>query len=327
MNAGMIEPASIEQLRAIPLAEVLQFHGFAVRPEGLSARAKNENHNIVLTGGLWFDNKAGLGGCGAIDLYIHLTGSDFAAACRGLGEHLGRGKVVDVDYGQHRQLGGIEQPKRVPFRSLMAKYAVRDDGSWPSARAYLVETRGVDPVTVDRLHEVGSIYANDHRPRPALVFLHRTACGKVLGASMRDTRPDSSFRPCLGDKRMAWFAVGSIDHADAVVAVESPIDALSYVTLKGGPCESRAVVSCAGVSVPEELMWQAYDRRQSFVVALDNDAAGERGWRRAWDQTTDWAGFKISSDCPTRKDWNDDLRAVRLAQKPHWNPPHSLRHV
>jgi Toprim-like len=54
-------------------------------------------------------------------------------------------------------------------------------------------------------------------------------------------------------------------------------------------------------------MFQAYDRRQSFVVALDNDAAGERGWSKAWDDTADWAGFRLSSECPKHKDWNDDL--------------------
>jgi hypothetical protein len=46
----------------------------------------------------------------------------------------------------------------------------------------------------------------------------------------------------------------------------------------------------------------AYDRRQSFVVALDNDPAGERGWKKAWDETVDWSGFKISSVCPKHKD-------------------------
>ena len=54
-------------------------------------------------------------------------------------------------------------------------------------------------------------------------------------------------------------------------------------------------------------MAQAYDRRQSFIVALDNDIAGEQGWRQAWDTTADWTGFQVSSDCPEHKDWNDDL--------------------
>jgi hypothetical protein len=45
--------------------------------------------------------------------------------------------------------------------------------------------------------------------------------------------------------------------------------------------------------VPIELMRLAQERRHSFVVALDNDPAGERGWRRAWEETADWSGFKI----------------------------------
>ncbi len=56
-------------------------------------------------------------------------------------------------------------------------------------------------------------------------------------------------------------------------------------------------------------MFEAYNRRQSFVVALNNDEAGEFGWRKAWDSTTEWNGFSISSDCPQRKDWNADLVA------------------
>jgi hypothetical protein len=60
-------------------------------------------------------------------------------------------------------------------------------------------------------------------------------------------------------------------------------------------------------------MFQAYHHRQSFVIGLDNDAAGEGGWSKAWDDTVDWAGFRLSSDCPKHKDWNDDL--VHIAGK------------
>ena len=99
----------------------------------------------------------------------------------------------------------------------------------------------------------------------------------------------------------------------AIVAVESPIDALSYYSLFANRREALAIVSCAGSTVPYELMFRACDRRQSFVVALDNDASGERGWAKAWDDTVDWAGFRLSSECPKYKDWNDDL--VNVAGK------------
>jgi hypothetical protein len=54
-------------------------------------------------------------------------------------------------------------------------------------------------------------------------------------------------------------------------------------------------------------MAQAYERKQSFIVALDNDRAGEQGWRKARDASADWAGFQISSHSPKHKDWNEDL--------------------
>ena len=74
--------------------------------------------------------------------------------------------------------------------------------------------------------------------------------------------------------------------------------------------------------MPHELMAQAYDRRQSFIVALDNDIAGEQGWRKAWDTTADWTGFQVSSDCPEHKDWNDDL-VQRAASSSDKLPPSS----
>jgi hypothetical protein len=140
-----------------------------------------------------------------------------------------------------------------------------------------------------------------------LVFLHRDLQGVVLGATLRDTKHQSAFRPCLGNKLTAWFAVGDITTAPSIAVVESPIDALSYYCLHAHRPGELTVVSCAGAIVPHELMAQAYERKQSFVVALDNDRAGEQGWRKARDASAEWIGFPISSHCPKHKDWNEDL--------------------
>ncbi len=288
-------------VRDIPLTDVLERHGFEVRREGSTYRAKSEGHNIVITGTQWFDNKAGLGGGGAIDLEIHLTKASFRDACRALADRV-PGKNISP-----RSTRNITRPLRKSFDELASIHAVRDDTNWPIARAYLVEKRFISQGLVDALYAEGSIYSNDHRPNPSLVFLHRSADGTVCGATLRDTRHRSAFRPCLGNKNSAWFAVGDLATAERVVAVESPIDALSYFDLRGGSGGELAVVSCSGATVPLDLMAGAFDRRQSFVVALDNDSAGERGWQKAWDETTDWEGFRISSESPSRKDWNDDL--------------------
>jgi hypothetical protein len=302
-----------DRARDISLRELLHWHGFEIKPEGITFRARNDRHHIVVTGNRWFDNKPGRGGLGAIDLQMHLTGEDFTAACQTLATEFRT--VSSAEIGLFFPIRHCLRPEqaRKPFHELAARYAVPSEVNWPMARAYLVETRGIDPAIVDDLHAVGTIFANDHRPNPSIVFLHRTQHGKVEGATLRDTRHKSSFRPCLGNKLTAWFTVGHLDRAEIVIAAESPIDALSYRTIHACRGDAWAVVSCAGATVPNELMRLTYDRRQSFVVALDNDPAGERGWRKAWDETVEWTGFKISSARPKHRDWNDDLMSLPRA--------------
>ncbi len=317
MSAATREAA--DQARSIPLPELLRWHGLEPQQEGVSLRARSDQFNIVVTGSKWFDNKAGAGGAGAIDLQMHLTGEDFSTACHTLALHFQPASITCPGIAFPPKKSA--DPERRPFNQLVAKYATRDDSVWSIGRSYLVETRRIAPPIIDELHAVGSIYANDHRPNPSLVFLHRSECGKVVGATLRDTRHESAFRPTLGNKLTGWFAVGNPREAHTVVAVESPIDALSYYTLFAARSDRLAVVSCSGSAVPEELMFQAYERRQGFVVAFDNDTAGQRGWTKAWDSTVDWTGFKITSDCPRRKDWNADLvasvnhAATRKSQK------------
>jgi len=158
---------------------------------------------------------------------------------------------------------------------------------------------------VDSLSEAGMIYADAQRPEPNLVFLHRNARRKILGASVCSISDDPAPISCRGSKDTAWFYIGDLVNAHTVAAVESPIDALSFYCLRGSP--DIAVVSCTKAVAPDELMLQAYERKQAFVVAFNNTAAGEHGWQKAWDDTADWTGFKISSDCPALKDWNADL--------------------
>jgi Toprim-like/Protein of unknown function (DUF3991) len=278
------------------------------------------------TGNCWFDNKANVGGGGAIDLVMHIAGADFSGACRSLVDDFGPLAAAQSDLSSPSSLQSQAATGKKPFEELAAIYAVRDDSSWSIARAYLVEQRKISHRLVDELHARGSIYANDHRPNPSLVFLHRDQHGKARGATLRDTKHQSAFRPCLGNKLTAWFTIGNLAEADRIAAVESPIDALSYYSLFGCSGNSLVVVSCAGAAVPRELMLQAYDRRQTFVVALDNDPAGQRGRQKARDETLNWAGFKLSSDCPKLKDWNDDLIAmIQRLRAPKFKESASLK--
>ena len=246
-----------ERVRDISLPELLRSHGFEIKPEGITFRARNDRYNIVVTGNRWFNNKVGLGGLGAIDLQMHLTGEDFAAAYQTLARDFRGLSTAEIGLSFPIERHIQSEQKRRPFHELAAKYAVPNEENWPIARAYLLETCRIDAAIVDDLHAVGTIFANDHRPNPSIVFLHRSQHGKVAGATLRDTRHQSSFRPCLGNKLSAWFTVGHLDKAEIIIGVESPIDALSYRTIHACRGDAWAVVSCAGATVPIELMWPA----------------------------------------------------------------------
>ena len=229
-----------DQVRDIPLRDVLERYGFEPKPEGTTLRAKSKHHNIVVTGNQWFDNKANIGGGGAIDLVMHIAGVDFLAACRSLADQFR--PLAAGQSGLSFPSSSQRQPRarrRNPSRNWWRSTRLRDDSNWPIARAYLVEQRKISAGLVDELHASGSIYANDHRPNPSLVFLHRDQHGEVRGATLRDTKHQSAFRPCLGNKLTAWFAVGDLAEAERVVAVESPIDALSYYCLFAGAPATR----------------------------------------------------------------------------------------
>ena len=169
------------------LAGIAPLARFEIKPEGFTCRAKNDRHNIVVTGNRWFDNKAGLGGLRAIDLQMHLTGEDFAATGQTLQANFKAISPAEIGLSFPIERHIRSEQERRPFHELAARYAVPNEANWPIARAYLVETRGIDPAIVDDLHAVGTIFANDHRPNPSIVFLHRTQHGKVEGATLRDT--------------------------------------------------------------------------------------------------------------------------------------------
>jgi hypothetical protein len=133
------------QVRETPLCDLLQWHGFEIKSEGVTFRAKNDRHSIFVTGNRWFDNKAGLGGLGAIDLQMHLTGEDFTAACQTLQKDFQGISPAEIGLSFPIERHIRSGQERRPFHELAARYAVPNEANWPIARAYLVETRGMNP--------------------------------------------------------------------------------------------------------------------------------------------------------------------------------------
>ena len=114
-----------------------------------------------------------MGGGGVIDLVIHLAKLDFPAACRLLAAGFLPLATSRRALSFPRSWQESPHPQKKSFEELATLYAVREDSNWTIARDYPVEQRKIPPPLVDELHGRGSIYANDHRPNPSIVFLHR----------------------------------------------------------------------------------------------------------------------------------------------------------
>jgi Protein of unknown function (DUF3991) len=134
----------------------------------------------------------------------------FSAACRCLADAFLPLATRQTALSFPKGWQEYQHAEKKSFEELAALYALREDSNWPIARAYLVEQRQISPPLVDELQARGSVYANTHWPNPSLVFLHRDQRGKVRGATLRDTKHQSVFRPCLGNKLSASFVVGML---------------------------------------------------------------------------------------------------------------------
>jgi hypothetical protein len=109
---------------------------------------------------------------------------------------------------------------------------------WDAVREYLVETRKLPAVLVDRLHERGLVFADDHQNA---VFVRHSLTnntwvrGEVTGASLRGTWGEDNHYHGLapGSARdQGWFWIGTGNGpVRRVLLTESPIDAMSLALL------------------------------------------------------------------------------------------------
>jgi hypothetical protein len=314
----MTPSVALEQVRDIPLEQLLTHHGLPAKREGATVRYKNDQFNIVVSnGGLWFDNAASVGGRGAIDLLLHLKWgvSPRTAAKQKIREAIAwltdfrpSGFVVPED-------AAISSPRPRPesFSSQAARLAIPDDGRWPLARSYLVHSRRLPGHRVDALHDRGDIYASFSQNRPeatGVCFAHRDLAGEIRGATIRAATDGVSSHFSIGEKQGAWFTLGNPDQASRAVLVEAPIDAISYLELNQP--HDTVILSVSGSNATRPLLEAAHQRRWELALGFDNNQPGHAGWKHCFENYTRLYP-EDPPPCrtlPEGKDWNDDLRGV-----------------
>ncbi len=239
-------------------------------------------HIISISNSKFMDWLADRGGGGAIDLVMHVQGVEFRQAVEWLsGENLTQ-KSPQVQ----------TQPPRSPEPHPLEMPAPNEH-RWAAVRQYLIETRKLPAVLIDRLHERGHIYADDYQN--AVFVRHelkgdRWIRGEVTGASLRGTWGEHNAYHGMAPGSMrdqGWFWLGAgRGEIRRVLLTESPIDALSLAKLDPHRQQTEGVsiyLSTDGSgSVPIAALQQVIEQGGEVAIAFDADVAGElMSWRIA----------------------------------------------
>jgi len=287
----------LRRLRGISLERVLADMGqFRTQKDRWQWRGAGHRITLDRQQFRWYDHEQQRGGGGAIDLVQHLLGCSFREAVAWLQDRYGpEPAAATVREAADRIVEASGDPP--PFRLPMA-----DETAWPTARAYLVEQRGLPVELVERLHREGAVYATRHQDHINLVF---PATGGTCGlAEVHGT--GGRYKGLVAGSRRddAWWSMRTGDgDVDRVVLVEAAIDAMSYAALH--PTESALVVSTSGVRSWHPVVDLAATHGWQIVCAYDADEAGDEAARRMMERCPE----VVRERPPEGMDWNDVLRS------------------
>jgi hypothetical protein len=284
---------------------------------------RDGDHIISISGPLFIDWLADQGGRGAIDLVMHVQEVEFKAAVEWLsGQDLSHRPAHVNTYQRSEE----HEPR---WRSLSAgdslEMPAANEHRWNAVREYLVETRQLPAILVDRLHEKGLVYADSHQN--AVFVRHGLkgnawTRGEVTGASLRGTWGEDNHYHGLAPgsaRNQGWFWIGT-GHGpiQRVFLTESPIDAMSLAVLDKGrqtrPGVTIYLSTDGSGGVPIEALKLLLQEGGRVIAAFDADQAGTL---MAWRVAEQVPGVERLMP-KYGKDWNERLMDSENSE----NSPH-----
>jgi hypothetical protein len=102
---------------------------------------------------------------------------------------------------------------------------------------------------------------------------------------------------------------------------ESPIDMLSYISLRPNDWQKNCYLSLGGLSLKPLLHFlENNDQISPICLCYDNDKAGARAAREHQKILMNM-GYGVAIDLPPAKDWNEELLARREQEQEQTDAP------
>lgn len=316
----------LARLRATPLADVLVEFGAERDPKDPQRNWRILGSRIITTveadgTAKWFDDTRKIGGGGAIDLVAHLQGKAFKPDLTGrdflevMAWFRGRGGRTDGFTPKLRP--GAEQAAAkagAPSSTLMSAASVVRDWPQPTpsriprVMQYLTQQRAIPRAIVSAALRSGEMFADE---RGNVGFIMRDEALRDIGRGVRGTW--GKFHQMAAGSTHGITVLGSPRSLNAVF-VESPIEALSYLALKG---DAMMIATNGSLTeIPHRFVEQHLLRRGHVIVAAQNaDRAGDSAAEKLMAHVRALGG-DVRRDRPDPaigKDWNQMLLARQRA--------------
>ncbi|MGG3801203.1 toprim domain-containing protein [Metabacillus fastidiosus] len=302
MAKDWVTEEEIMNAREVDLLSYLEAKGEKFKKEGYYYRHLTHD-SLVIRNNMYAWNSRGEKGYGAVkfaQLYYNMS---FQEAIR---------DINSENYEKIEKTQAQIKESKEPFR-----YPKEDEVSTNSAiKNYLTNERKIDPRLVNWLIKKDLI-AQDQKNNVVFKWRDQGGKGEIVGAERQGTiKTDNkrgSFKQILANgKEHSGFTV-DVGKPESIYFFESPIDALSYWSIKQEELQNARLVSMNGLKM-KTVFESCLDMHKegleikNVVIAVDNDQAGKE-FIKKMDSMYNWDKFKV--DIPVKeKDWNDMLRKM-----------------
>jgi len=254
--------------------------------------------SLVISRGAWYWHRGGFGGYSALDFLVKIRGMDFVEAVK---------EVCGIRAPP--ALSSLAAKKDLPVkeqRVLLLPPPVK----FPSRMLSYLQSRGINAGVIKRCLDAGVLYEGRHNGESVCVFVGKDEHGKARLGCMRGINSDFK-RDCSGsDKRFGFRLLPHDTASSALVAFESPIDAISHHCLF--PDWDGHRLSLGGTSDAALISLLERDPHINHVsLCLDADDAGQTAAKRIktfLGGDTRFSHITTTIDLPIMgKDYNEAL--------------------
>ncbi|MFC7322392.1 toprim domain-containing protein [Halobacillus campisalis] len=291
--AKHVSADQVEVARNVDLIDYLERKGEPLKKEGRYYRHQVHD-SLVIKDQMYAWNSRDEKGAGVINFAKMFYGMSFPEA------------VLDLNEQGYKVKDNFQKPKE-PYQ-YPSQYEVNDR---TKAKGYLTNERKIHPKIVNWL-ESKDLIAQDRRGNVVFKWNQQ---GEIVGADRQGTSPMKDGRMFKGIDRNSHGSAGfSIDigNPNSIYLFESPIDALSYWSIKKEKLQNTRLVSMSGLkrqTMIDEIkrMGKEGHKVKQITFCTDNDKAG-REFVNKYSKLMP-KGF-TTTELTEKKDWNRELKTI-----------------